>query len=625
MVLIVKNNKGFSNMKNIIDALKNSRLVQLVTLLVVVSPINIFPMRMTEQGKDLAQRHLARQQELMMKKWKQQEELKETRELLIFLDDLEKKPGAVGHTFVTGLYEEICPIIASTLLLYNLCEERKKDTRPIETLLNELKDIRHNLEYKTKNIINDFHEKNEIAVSRIGFRQERWIIKKIDDSLLLLIPKTYLELFDIDDNKVQEYYKDLELLFESEVELKLGLRVNHMKTITIEEIFKPIEPQFVDYFTNSMDSVFCTKTDYNIANQNRPEWVIYIDGHGSVNGNIVGLSLKGFQEFLSFLENKIKTQLLIVVSCYAIGVNSDKIFGNMKTEVKNQYSFPIIVQGVRDTSVANLSPGVLKSWIEKQKIGLDTEINFSNFLKIAEQIKEGNYDKIMNIRGSIQNIPQIKLPGIEWFSVRIANEEIVSIGPILVKTRDPQKSLDVISFFKKDPKIILLYTDNIPFELIINSNKLKAISSMMSAGPVSDIPEFVIHRIKKITSSQEFLEILRWFESVANSQGSKAFFVDEIGKNKDVFISGSATDSMQVYFKEKDKDDILWKTELQYGKGQVTIEEVKPNSEYEKFYQSRVSMMREKYPIYLRKQRETNQEITSEQIKVIEGVLKVKK
>src|SRR6185312_3422580 len=78
----------------------------------------------------------------------------------------------------------------------------------------------------------------------------------------------------------------------------------------------------------------------------------------------------------------------------------------------------------------------------------------------------------------ISDLPQIRFPDMPWFSVIDTTHTIVSIGSIVSQTRtDP---LHVTSFFKRQKKKfesslfgILLYTTEIPFELIIDTDPKK--------------------------------------------------------------------------------------------------------------------------------------------------------
>ncbi|HEX4068465.1 MAG TPA: hypothetical protein VHX42_00035 [Candidatus Babeliales bacterium] len=609
-------------MKNLKNSFKITQLLYLIVVLGIFSAINLFSMRMTTKEKIQAKKFLEKQGLLTKKE-------AETRNLLIFLDDSERDLGTIGNMLIVGLLMKKCPIIASTSLLYAVREETKKDMRSIDELFNELIVTLETANYEK------FKKKNSILVSRVIFIEENWIIKKINDSLVLLIPKFFLEELSISNDQVEQYDKNLEL--SSEVELKLGLKVNHMETIALEHINKPQEISIikllfngllVDYFIDVMDSIFCTKSDYRIVESKSPEWIIYIEGHGLLNTQIVGLGLNDFQQFLSFLEHKIKTQLLMYVSCFAVGVNSDKIFGNMKSQAKEQYSFPIIVRGINDAIGSDQFPNInIFEWVQNKKIVVDYSPDFP--FEIAKNIKEGKFKHLFSSAKVLYNLPQIKLPGIDWLSVDIADNEIVSIGSILTKTHDFQKPLNIVSFFKKDPEIILLYADNIPFELLINSQNLKTIFSMMSSGSLSNAPGYIVHKIKKISSTtHDFIGILRWFILTGISQGNKWFLIDEIGDKKDILIYGTHDYATKFYYKDHNND--LFMAEIKnvinlhdLMKEPILFNKVENGSEDEKKYNQRMMVQYtspfEKY-IYPWFSQKTTTEISPEQIKKIENI-----
>jgi len=599
-------------MKNILNGIKNNQLLRLIVFFVTFCSINLFPMRMPEIGKALAKRWTGQSQ--------RKEAISRKRGLLIFLDDQEQKEiGAIGGALVTALYQEASPIIVSNSLLYTLIQQREKDKRNINISLNELA-----TEYFDKGWSHPLVlQKDHILMSRIGFQPERWIIKKINDSLMLLLPKQYIESLFIDSNKVQEWHKGSGL--PSEVELKLGFKINHMKTIIFEEINSAHPVVFADYFIDSLENIFCKKSDYKHANINIPEWFIYINGHGSINYSIAHLSLDGFKRFLNFLERTIIMRLLVVVSCQVAGVNSNKIYGEMKLATAKQYLFPIIIQGLNDVSALNGIPSVdCRVWKRDKIIKLKIHNDFLNFIKKAKTL-DGNYSEIISPiwDHSIENTPQIKLPGIEWFSVIDADKRVASIGSIFAKTRDPQKPLYVYSFFKKYPEIILLYTDDIPFELKINYNRLSSIISMVSSGPFETMPDFVVHRIEKISSIERFSEVLRWFKLIGDAKGSKMFFIDIINADtdsyKDILIFGNETSDTIYYF--KDKNNVLFRAELKAEERRAPISKIESASEFEiADYEIRMQQVQQ----YLEKSKEIKkekQEITPEKIKEIENVL----
>ena len=467
-------------------------------------------MRMTERGK------------ISVKRWtgqlQKEEALRIKRDLLIFLDDSEKNEkefGFTGSSLVAAIVPKAAPIIVSTSLLNNI------------TTVNE---------------------KTRYYIANAVFQSDQWIVKKINNSLILLIPVNYLQALNINAEQVKIFDSTMGIDTVSDVELQLGLKVNHMETLAHQSMTftthltrkflgyfytssETTELGLADYFVNALDTIFCKRLDYQDRNINIPEWIVYVSGHGGLLHSVVDLSFEDFKKLLQFLNSNLNIQLLVINSCYAAGVNANKIYGEIQQGTQEYYSFPIIIRALNDTVASSIASKVEIKGFWNVEIDLALYINFPEFFKKAKEL-EGNYGEIiksLTVWNSIENTPQIKLPGMEWFSVIDVDRKIVSIGSTLVKTRDPQKSLDVISFFKKDPETMLLYTDNIPFELVVNSSKMKAVVSMVSPqlteGNETKVINDVYTRIKKISSIQNFSEVLRWFKPVMLSEHvRKGFF-----------------------------------------------------------------------------------------------------
>jgi hypothetical protein len=328
------------------------------------------------------------------------------------------------------------------------------------------------------------------------------------------------------------------------------------------------------------------------------------------------------------LENKIKVQLLVVSSCYIAGTNVNNVYGEIKLGTQQPNSFPIIIQGLNDIETFSAFPMCdMPAWIATKKIALNTSQNFIDFFQQANK-QESNYREIIKPLmhdKNIANEPQIKMPGLEWFSIMDIDNKIVSIGAILAKTRDPQKVLDVASFFKKNPKAIVLYTDDLPFELKIDLKSLKAIVSMMSPKLVEGNLIPIIHRIRKIsTEGHSPIEILKLFRPITYANGQKWFFIDEINGTdvwKDVVIEGIGKESIHAYFKDK---GVLYKFNFNFNNWRLKIDPVPGGSDDERDYNEKLDIVRNKYLGLSKKTSLKNQEITAEEIKNIENVLKKK-
>lgn len=238
------------------------------------------------------------------------------------------------------------------------------------------------------------------------------------------------------------------------------------------------------------------------------------------------MTFADFRKLLDFLATKITTRLLFYNSCYAAGLNAQEIYKSSESAIQQTYPFAIITQALTDASVS------------KEPIyAFDTQLivaeNFTAFLKKIRSPHSIDYENVTQDIGSphlpasksytfsFGSLAQIKLPGLEWFSVLESHKNIVSIGSILSKTRAPSKPLDVVKFFKTDPRGILLYGASLSFDLIIDSKNLEAIISM--------IPGPATHAIKKIIAPKKSIEqVLSWFTRIEDLKVKKIFFIENI-------------------------------------------------------------------------------------------------
>ena len=565
-------------------------------------------MRMSERGK------------ANLKRWTEQlqreEAISKKRGLLIFLDDSEKKEvGAVGGTLSVALEQEVGPIIVSSFLFNNISNK--------ETL---------------RRVVDDQNEKSYLRKDIEVFRADRWIVKKINDLLNLLIPVSYLNSLNIDKDKVKKF--DSTII--SDVELQLGLKVNHMETINYElgigSVYSSLkeglwsyfyksseeEPvEFATYFVNSLNFIFCEKFDYQSTTIDIPEWFIFINGHGGLLHSVAHLSFEGFKKLLDFLDSKINTKLLVIRSCYAVGVNANRIYGEMESRTQEYFSFPIIIQALNDVASLSYLPLLdMKAFTHDKTVKYITNIDFVSFFRKAKEM--GNYSEVIKYITAdfVENTPQIKLPGIEWFSVIELDKKIVSIGSTLVKARDFKKPLEVVSFFKKEPEVILLYTDYIPFELVINSSAVKYIISMVSPQVTKEGVRSVFTRINKISSTQTFSDIIYWFEPMVKAHNFTFFCIDEIGNNKDIIIFRTDDDCLMVFYRYADMGWVkkLTKRELIIRPKNIGFDSLNKNSLFEVLYQDLIHQ-RNEYSKLSEERGQIKGEVTAEQIKTIEEVL----
>jgi len=421
----------------------------------------------------------------------------QNRGMLIYLDDSEtpsQKNSMITQALISSLERKAGPILASKKLLINYY------THP------NLKEFREIFQF----------EKNE----------HEWMIKEINNNLLLLIPYTYVESLGLSPKQLADTASEKQA---TDFELKLGLKVNHLVTVNFKKIIKNKYlnyAEYAHYFYPELEKIFCVKADYQNHKHKPIQWHFYIDGHGEYRSRIVGVSLKEFREkILKFFKEKINTKLVALNSCYAASENFELIFKENSSQLsQDEYPFVILTQALTDTVVETERLGIKANQIEHVQfldkfINLVTHQDFYEYKDIIDSVY-GHPSTVV-----IGTSPQIKLPNTGWFSVLDYEKKVASIGNILAQSRDPEKSLDVVRFFKKDPKILLLYAKDIPFELIIKSFTFPAIVSM--------IPGPSIHHLRKISSQEPIADILFAFRRVDKLDADKIFWIDEIERKYD--------------------------------------------------------------------------------------------
>lgn len=440
--------------------------------------------------------------------------------LLIFLDDSEQSLGAISIGLLSAIEAESAPILASASLLALVHKPRIPADTPMGDLIRRYNELQKE---KSRTAANDQKKIKEIdiaiddiSLALVAFtaqKAEKWIIKEVNTSLYLLLPKKMLQEKKINFDSVTFFSVSPEI---TQTEFDLGLKISHMKTVAITDIKKsdPV-PYYADYFTKSLNSIFVINSEY-VKNKNSiPSWAIYISGHGLINDSIVGLAFDQFKKLLSFLEAKITTKVFIYISCYATGTNAEIIYKDVKKEITKVYPFTIITAGLTDTTVALAGLHVEVKPTILQPIFLQY---FAKFLtKISSSVSDYNEAIDLITPKDIRNIYQIRYPGLPWFSI-LDRREVVIIDSIMAKTR-----LEPLIITKKGshyPIGILISAPYIPFELILN----------IPINPtfVSMIPGDAVHYIARITCRFETsYEFLNSFD-IESLKVTKVFFINEV-------------------------------------------------------------------------------------------------
>ncbi len=364
------------------------------------------------------------------------------------------------------------------------------------------------------------------------FNPDEWIIRMIpntDDGLMLLIPQNYMPKIASKPPTTESF---------SEQELILGLKIDHMPVIKPDALFKLLGPlqahKNPDYFmrgiwNNGTSGLFITRKELSalkIPREAMPQWALYMNGHGTIKEEIVSLQPQQFSQWLNFLETQIETKLLYYWSCYAAGTNSQLLFHDEQRGIDRTFSYAI-VSGAAPEAVL-YAHADLDFALEKfsrtdidfthKSLALKIHLNFNNFVQTITTADTIDFLALSNqlypittaepSHGAstqavmLRRLSQVKLPGIPWFNLIDSDHITVSLGEKLALSRDPTKPLNISTFFgtkneSLKPRIVLLYTQLIPFELIIPTKQIPVFASM--------VPGAAMHIFQKISVPQATL------------------------------------------------------------------------------------------------------------------------
>lgn len=439
-----------------------------------------------------------------------------------------------------------------------------------------------------KNVLIDSGAKTKDARILEGFREEDWVIKKVSDHLVLFIPRglihgTGLPFSGIPASTVANDLTD--------GELRLGLKIDHLPTINKKDIAKLSSGHADEYFLSAFSDgyeidrnqglknsvlirsgasrFFVLNKDYaryHWPREKRPRWTIVVHGHGEQNKNIAALEFSTFKDFLRLIETTLQLNSLIVSSCYSAGVNIKEVFSQPDVQFSGEtFNYPIILQALTDAPTVQLLSVEREERTQRQI--LKTNHNYVKFYKKAVSASQAQnfLEMIQSIFPVVPdsnfygftftkywgNAPQIRLPGLSYFSPLAGQNKIVKFDSILVNSHSKERALNINRFFNGIPSAILLSQPDINFEIVIDmpvALGLDAIVSMM--------PKDAIHRFSKITvnwsshdeSAQQFKNatMLKWFMRIDQLKAKKTFYIEQFNELYDVVIRNEFTPAKRM-------------------------------------------------------------------------------
>lgn len=132
-----------------------------------------------------------------------------------------------------------------------------------------------------------------LMAARINL-EKKWILKEVDQNLLLLFPKKLVK------KSTPKIKPGTITIFEKQV----GLKIHHLKTVKVKEIlnFKLSTIKATNSFLNALENLFVKKNEYRVQ-KNAPIWSFYITGHGvsAINDKIILQQLEALRNHYSNL------------------------------------------------------------------------------------------------------------------------------------------------------------------------------------------------------------------------------------------------------------------------------------------------------------------------------------
>jgi len=461
--------------------------------------------------------------------------------LVILLDDSEvgSEFGALTQTTWAALQYKV-PVLVSASLMKNIFDRPRGN--PVLDLSNASPEDRGR-------VANDF--------VRDLFKPQEWVIRRVGESLLLLLPVSRVKGIGAAESDPAKFTKR---------ELDLGLKIDHMASLDEKTFFAFLaqyeKPKSQDYFINALGdgSIFVTRTEYAARNAvaQQLQWTIYLGGHGLLGTTIAALQIADFRKTLDFFESKIITKFLVVVACYSAGTNIELAYADMGKQEQKKYSFPIAIEASPDTSSKGVgSLHVLGNRIKK----LEFSYNYKEFFeKIWGDDYQNNPYDVVRITTSIfavfqkdvvssSNYPQVRPANREYFISLFPGIEIGSA--MIASYTNPPKPLDVVKVADQKgakwdwlyvvlradaPKVGSMAKQYIEFPLILNHYAQKHAPIMLSFAPGAHV---AFHRIKQIISDYSWTDIIQPLIETKHGM-RKIFWIEKFddarGKNTNVII-----------------------------------------------------------------------------------------
>lgn len=406
---------------------------------------------------------------------------------------------------------------------------------------------------------------------------KEWHIQKITDYIYLLIPQKYLnQIKTYGDTPINPGTFGL-----SDENLLLGLKTGTLLANPFVLTTHQTTPQlnFSEEFLKTLPKIFVTTTDLKVPDKEKTEenisrflhdWLIFLNGHGSpeMKGGISYIAALSyfdptptkkpdFPKFLAFLNNKIKTDFLFYETCYAGGPHLVKPYekawfypplekgrGERRALTADVFNYTIAAETLAHVVTIGYWPSISMPYSHGQRPRFAQ--NFSEFFRLLGEYvypkvgkKPSQLSQVLQTvhrfiddSGNlieVMQIPAVRFPGTEWFSVLDTPNKIEELTRVLIETHEAEgkdiviKNKQVVLLDVESPRGRRKEAEQAQHSAVLTPIKIEQATPLVF---ISRVPDEAVYYFEKLEAKQWGLHDL-----LVNF-----LFVNELGYGRSYYI-----------------------------------------------------------------------------------------
>lgn len=318
--------------------------------------------------------------------------------------------------------------------------------------------VLYNLVFRKQNINDTQHPENKKVVDSLEkLTDDTWKIYKLGESkFFLLLPTWYLTSYKSDEESgllLSKLRPLTGVLPTNARNPDFTVLINYLENDESKNKNKPAS------IVSALEQAFTQKRyqHQEVIQDKAPIWDCIIEGHGSLQTSIAGVSPGTMQTILLFFNNKVTAGVVTIVSCNAGGQNLSLLQWREK-DVALTFNYILIVSSITDAPITKkLTEQFLKDYFLNAAL-IDSKGGLEKLLKdlVPEEQRTSN-------RMFLNQLPQVWLPGGIGFQTLKISDYIEIIGLVTNRVHE----LEDKPFIIKNRHAILIYPDAIKVPMVV--------------------------------------------------------------------------------------------------------------------------------------------------------------